>query len=371
VRGLVVRGGTTNGVYLDHDVHDVVIENNDISGWGHACNPVGFCGELDAGVRAADGGTFSRITVQRNNIHDPRGNANDYCEPSESSLTDHPIGPRAVALPDDATNNVIRYNDVHGSLDHSFNDGMGENDNSSTNGFPNADTDIYGNYITDVVDDGLEMEGADMNVRVWENYINRSFTGVSSAVDSVGPLYIFRNVYGHSQKCAREDGGYNTQGERGVFGKLGDFGGLGGGRRYYFHNTLLQIGGETGASFGPANYGGPMTNTVSRDNVWHTVGSPSCYAGGRDASNDLDYDLCTNEAVGPHSVEGVPIYAPGNGDSADVNGPSGMYQLAENSPGFHAGQVLPNFADDFGAQPDMGAQPSGGAKMEFGVKAYL
>ena len=57
-----------------------------------------------------------------------------------------------------------------------FNDSMGEVHNFSYDGFPNRDSDVYGNYISHCWDDGIEIEGANMNVRVWENYITMTFT---------------------------------------------------------------------------------------------------------------------------------------------------------------------------------------------------
>lgn len=36
-------------------------------------------------------------------------------------------------------------------------------------GFPGADTDIYGNYISHCAGDCLELEGGGMNVRIWNN----------------------------------------------------------------------------------------------------------------------------------------------------------------------------------------------------------
>jgi len=71
---------------------------------------------------------------------------------------------------------------------------MGADRNFSYEGYPNRDSDIYGNYVAYCWDDGLEIEGANMNVRVWGNYITETYHPIATASVSLGPLYIFRNV---------------------------------------------------------------------------------------------------------------------------------------------------------------------------------
>ena len=73
---------------------------------------------------------------------------------------------------------MIRHNEIF-STDgsHYFNDGIGGSDNFSTTGFPNADSDIYGNEISHVWDDAIEAEGGNRNVRIWGNYMDRTGTG--------------------------------------------------------------------------------------------------------------------------------------------------------------------------------------------------
>jgi hypothetical protein len=62
-------------------------------------------------------------------------------------------------------------------------------------------------------------------------------------------------------------------------------------------------------------------------------------------------------------VKGVPVYA--------SKRPAGDYSLDPASPGFDAGEVLPNFNDHFtGKAPDIGAFEAGSPPMEFGVDAY-
>lgn len=362
VRNFTVVGGD-QGILLDQGAHDVQINRNDITGWGPTCPTPGACGNMESGVSGAAGFTYSRVTVQRNKIHDPHYSANTWPEAG------HPKGPQGITLPPGSTNNVFRYNEITSSPAALFNDSMGNLDNFSTEGFPQADSDVYGNLITYTADDGLEMEGADMNVRVYGNFIDHTFTGVASASVSVGPLYVFRNVTAHSDNDPR-DPAVNGVGQ---FAKVDDSKpDASGGRRYVLNNTLLQPSDGAGIRGGIQATGGSnktILNTVSRNNLWNAPNQPYVYTYG--TGLDFDYDLSwivPNKPVGPHHVTGTPVFAAGGGDDA---GSSGLYALDPTSPGFDAGAVLPGFTDGFtGAAPDIGAMESGAAPMQFGVNAY-
>ena len=65
-----------------------------------------------------------------------------------------------------------------------FNDIFGGEDNFTLSGFPNADTDIYGNKLSHAWDDAIEAEGANRNVRIWGNYIDRTAIGIASSMAS-------------------------------------------------------------------------------------------------------------------------------------------------------------------------------------------
>jgi len=371
VRGLTIVGGT-NGVMLGTNANHVVIDGNDISGWGPTCATYGGCDDLQAGVGGRDTGSYSQITVQRNKIHNPNYGSNSWPE------SGHPTGPRGITMPSNAatTNNVFRYNEITGDLTHSYNDGMGNNNNFTTAGFPNADSDVYGNIVTNVMDDALEIEGANRNVRVWGNYIDQTFTGIATAYDAVGPLYIFRNVEDRSDYDPRAHGGYNTSSTWGYFGKLDDSAAEAGGRRYYLHNTTLQRPGAKGTDTAIYAAGGSriVANTVSRNNLWQVADGKRTYVFNTATNDDFDYDLTppdfsySGNPYGSHLVRGLPIFAAGNGNDS---GSGGMYQLAPNSPGYDAGAILPGFNDGFaGSAPDIGAQEAGAPRMEFGVNAY-
>jgi hypothetical protein len=375
VRGLTMKGAKQDAVRLLAGARDVVIEDNDISGWGRYSHSnsagwqIGIDG--DAGVRCESQQALERAIIQRNAIHHPRYGANSWS-------WGHPAGPQAVTFNYCGGNHVIRHNDIYSSAKQYFNDGIGGADNFTSTGFPNYDTDIYGNKISHAWDDAIEAEGGNRNVRIWGNYMDQTATGIATTVAHWGPVYIFRNVYNRSRQLSESA---PDSDDRNVFAKSGSGNGYGNGRRYVFHNTTLQAPPLPGSTltqgvgtglYGP-NSGQTLTNTVSRNNIWH-IWKPHWAsideAGG--SGNDLDYDLFNGNVNAYRGAEtngiiGTPIYQPGNGWSSEANG---MYQLAPASPGFDRGAKLPNFNDGFlGAGPDMGAHETGSPAMKFGVKA--
>jgi hypothetical protein len=385
VRGLTLKGARINGIELTKGAHDVIIEGNDVSGWGRYYTTSGGSNgwkigvDMDSGIRAscdksgADA-SLQRILIQRNRIHDPRYGANSWS-------WGHPAGPQGITFSYCGGNHVIRYNEITSSdPKHYFNDAIGGEDNFSATGFPNHDTDIHGNLISGVWDDGIEAEGGNRNVRIWGNYLDRTGTGIASTVTHHGPLYIFRNVYNRNRMMSER---VPDADDRGPFAKAGSSDKFGGGRRYVFHNTLLQAPPLPGAALtsgagsglqGQANQ--PLTNTVSRNNIWHIWKPhwPSVLQTPSGGGNDVDFDLYNgvieaNAGAEVHGIKGTPTYAAGHGWQS---GAGGLYQLAPSSPGYDKGMKIPNFNDDYrGAAPDMGAHEGGSPPMQFGVGAAL
>jgi len=354
VRRMTLKGAQQHGILISKDVHDVVIEDTDISGWGRTRDGT-YGTDMDSGIRAiCVNQELTRVTIQRNKIHDPRW-------PTNSWAVSHPWGAQAVTFSYCGGNNVYRWNEIDGGANH-FNDGMGGEDNYSTTGWPNADSDVYGNKVQNVWDDGLEIEGGNNNVRVWGNYVDNSGTGISSTLTSVGPLYIFRNVWNRNKflQTASCDSD-----ERQPMFKSGSSSGFANGRRYLFHNTMLQAQ-QSGCSYGlggAAGVGGTgndqlIHNTVSMNNIYHLWKPNSMvYQAGTDNTfqNDM-YNGSTGTAV-VSGINATPQYLAGNGWQS---GDGGMYQLAPGTPGYDQGARIANFNDNFlGTAPDVGAAESG------------
>ena len=362
VRGFTLKGAQQHGILIDKNQHDVIIEDNDISGWGRTRD--GTWGtDMDSGIRAiCQNEELTRVTIQRNRIHDPRYSANSWA-------VAHPAGPQGITFSYCGGNNVYRWNEIYSTNGNHYNDGMGGEDNFSTAGFPNKDSDLYGNHIENAWDDGMEIEGGDQNVRVWGNYLNNTGTGISSTIDSVGPLYIFRNVWNRNQFI---QGAPHDQDQRQPLFKDGSSADFGDGRRYLFHNTMLQAA-EAGSQYGlggGAGVGGTgdtqlVHNTVSMNNIYH-LWKPNSMVYQVGSDNEFRNDMY-NGSAGTAVIGGInatPVYAPGNGWQSEAGG---QYALAAGTPGYDQGVRIPNFNDDFlGASPDVGAAEAGAPAMRFG-----
>jgi hypothetical protein len=368
LRGLTLKNAREHGIRIFEGCHDIVIEGCDISGWGRISED-GWGRNLDSAVYS-NAGDLERVIVQRNRIHHPRGDSNNWREnrprPGKRESY-HPEGAQGVYFSNSEGNHVIRYNTVWSDDDHQYNDIFGAGSNFSVRGFPNRDSDIYGNLLSHCWDDAIESEGANCNVRIWGNYTTECFVSIACASTSIGPLYVWRNV---SDVMRVAPGQWS-----GGFLKTSDK--VGGGRIFVFHNTILQpariVDGSkisAGASLG-LGWGGPLVNVTSRNNILRAK-SVAIQDRAGDPPADYDYDLYTGALRTPerhesHGIKGEPIHVEGIG----LTNHRGRFELMPASPGYDAGLRLPNFNDGYTSQgPDLGAHEAGTAAMEFGVDAY-
>jgi len=186
-------------------------------------------------------------------------------------------------------------------------------------------------------------------------------------------VYVWRNVAGVGRQ---DDIQHWNDVSRGGFLKTKTDNG--GGKIYVFHNTLLQPEQPRGVVYPLGcgrglGWGGPMLNTMSRNNILHihNPGAPSIKdrtsVTYHDPLGDYDYDLCNGHiddipGAEPNGIDDVPIY--------DRNNGNGEFALDSFSPGYDAGVVIPNFNDNYnGSAPDIGAHEAGSPPMEFGVDA--
>ena len=364
VRNLTLKGAARDAIRIAPNVTNVVIEDNDISGWGRTRD--GRWGmDMDSGVRAVcTTPSLERVTIQRNRIHDPRW-------PSNSWSDGHPQGPQAISFSYCGGNHVIRHNEIYSAVNR-FNDAIGGEDNFSSTGFPNRDTDVYGNRISMAWDDGIEAEGGNTNVRIWGNYLDRIGVGIATTVTSQGPVYVFRNVWSRNQF---NQSSTSDADDRQPFFKSGSDSSLGHGRRYIFHNTMLQAT-QPGSSFplgGGAGVGGtgsaqPVTNTVSKNNIYHLYKSGSTvYQVGANTSFERDMSNGSWSVAVVNGINATPTYAAGNGWQSEAGG---QYQLAAGTAGHDQAVRIANFNDAFlGGAPDVGAAEAGSAPMKFGLAA--
>jgi hypothetical protein len=369
LRGFTIKNVKGDGIRINSG-HHIVIENCDISQWGSE-EERGFGLEMQACVYSKNK-DLHNVVIQRNKFHNPSWDSNSWAEDHfKDKKSRHPDGPQTIVFWECEGNNVIRYNECWSDPDHYFNDIIGGARNGSYRGFPGRDSDIYGNYLANCWDDGIESEGGNQNVRIWNNYIENTMMVIANAATSIGPLYIWRNVAGRSYSPP----GSSYDLTHGYFMKMGYADGEQWmtGHMYVFNNTILQPNGEGANGLGGESK--VIKHCVSRNNILH-VREKDTHAISTDKKgsedNDFDNDLMSAARYPAdqekRGVKGVPIYVPGAGFKFETK--TGIFQLAPESPGLDQGEVIPNFADVFtGKAPDIGAHEAGNPPMVFGVKA--
>ncbi|MDF3129977.1 right-handed parallel beta-helix repeat-containing protein [Kiritimatiellaeota bacterium B1221] len=343
---VTVRGGQTQGVVVTKS-HHIRIRHCDIANWGdpgEVMEPLiprkGLYVDKDgkrinwqAGVMIASGA--SQVVVENNFIHAPNGTANSW-------QYGHPLGPQGVIMNNSEGNHVIRYNDIVGSEGHWWNDGIESMWNTRIKGGPYRDTDIYGNLIAFSNDDGTELDGGQMNVRYFNNWIQWAFCGISCAPNMAGPSYVFRNVFVLGDERNQVNFGF----------KMGGSKYKNQGLSLLFHNTVIS----SNAGLSTGHFGTGSSPIWSRNNAVH---ARVAYLKEDPAKEyDLDYDLVAAGSIIPdlmgnyeNAVWSVPQF---------VDAESGDYRLQAGSPGVDQAKRIPGINDDFeGVLPDMGAYENG------------
>ena len=197
---LTIRGNPYKHVIEVRDSSFVRLRNLDLSGWGRVGeqrfdrkgyihdpdHDNGHAINYDAAIWIG-GGAFGTV-VERSYVHDPLGRAHSW-------FYSHPAGPEAVMMDSPRGSTVIRWNDFVGSDDHRWNDAVEGTGNFSDVGGFNRDADVYGNFMAFCNDDCIEMDGAQRNVRNFDNRYESALCGVSIQGCMVGPSYVYRNAF--------------------------------------------------------------------------------------------------------------------------------------------------------------------------------
>ena len=343
IRGVSLKGARVHGIRIAPNLADVVIEHNDISGWGRIADD-GWGVDRDAGISSdnVENTGLRRIIIQYNQIHNPRANTNNWTQ-KRSNGNPHPAGPQSVSFNYTLGQLVIRGNKVYSDSAHYFNDCIGGGENFSfTSGFPGPDSDICDNQFSNGWDDAIESEGMNQNVRVYNNFIDLSYVAHGVSATSIGPLYVFRNITNRLQRSPAES--YNS----GYWFKSQGMIAYGG-RVYVYHNTMLTVQNDGGIS----DVGKVLSNTISRNNILRSAKRAVVDLTG-DPRTSCDYDLIDgsiltiNHAHEKNAIFAVPQF--------DTNAPIEHRGLLLHTPGQDGGVRIPNFNDNFkGKAPDMGA----------------
>ncbi len=372
LRGFELKNAGIHGVLIKEGVQNVVIEDCHITGWGRlgGARVWGIStGGMDSGIFAErDAG---HLVIQRNLIENPRSGSNDW----ESG---HPSGPQGISLQDSRGGNIIRYNTIRSTDDRGFNDGIGGSSNYSFKGSPNRDSDIYGNIVANCWDDAIESEGANMNVRIWSNYIHHTFVHIATAATSMGPLYIFRNVFGESRVSHQDpSGGMMIKTGMSYLTINGERVSTGLGYRFIFHNTALQPKGGLDVFSSHE-----LHNAVTRNNIFYSRGRTYPPDKGL-PTNDFKHDLTGGYLGGGmirtmflaserlewflaptmNRMEWGRVEYTRNGKTVAITDP----MVQAKNPALDTGVALPGFNDDYGGSaPDMGAFENGRPPLRFG-----
>lgn len=207
-----------------------------------------------------------------------------------------------------------------------------------------GDTDVYGNRVCDVGDDGLEPEGACVNDRFHGNTVRNCRNSVSLAPITVGPVWLLYNTLSEHRESGLK-----------VSNKTS-------GPVLMYHNTVVV----TRAGVNALSPWSPMKGFVLRNNILY--GTRYVLEDYWGLGPDMDWDALFTTDVNrfikwadvpyaalagfqevtgqePYGVQGDPLFQ-------DVA--NGDYRLRADSPALAKGLILDNINDDWGQSPNIG-----------------
>ena len=334
IDGLTLRGGKENSIRVRHS-QNIVIRNCDIAKFGRVGIQKPHRGgeyyiknkilNSDAGVWAQN---VKNLLIENNFIHDPNGFTNPW-------FYSHPTGPKAINA-GMVENGTVRFNDFIGGDVHRWNDAVECMDNSGTTGgfFRNAE--IYGNLFALSNDDGIELEGGEINTRFFCNRVESTLCGVSSGSCARGPSYIFNNLFWRGSDVF----GLNFMAFKNGHGIWNS------GKIFFFNNTATGYRSGTN-SISADEYRPRLDKMAAFNNIYamrETFGSPNGIF--KTAICEADYNLLFNpegENAASlrknfdrehHGVDGNPKFK----DAAN-----GDFTLKADSPAIGKGRSIPNF----------------------------
>ncbi|MDO5566299.1 MAG: right-handed parallel beta-helix repeat-containing protein, partial [Planctomycetia bacterium] len=345
-----IKGGRIHAFVLDY-CKNIKIINCDISGFGQVGKQrVDYDGKYympgskrglnnHAGVCLH---SCENILIERCYIHDPRGRANSW-------FYSHPAGPNAVFVFDTA-GLALRFNDFIGSDLKRWNDVVEGGSNGSNIGSVRRDAEICGNYLAFGNDDGMELDGGQINCCFFYNRVEGCLCGVSTAPCRVGPSWLFGNLF-----CNPGDE-FDLIGA----GMKNGYGHLGRGRLHFFNNTIHGYGTAFNSPGGPSEEYDAVAplrilKAVTRNNI-AVCNSFAASTFFEKLRSDFDYDLIKSYDSKPILESMRKINQEQHGIAANANfenASQGIFTLAPDSPARNAGTTVPNFAP--WSRPHLGA----------------
>jgi len=226
-------------------------------------------------------------------------------------------------------------------------------------------------------DDIIELDGSQNNVRCFNNRMEQTLCGISTAPNRQGPSYIFNNLIwnlgdenGSTGACVKNGGGdlYTH------------------GRQFFFNNTMYTSkncisGIGFGTSINRAKFFATTRNNIlvstqtPKEAKQANLGSSGSSGDGLSISdrektpeNDFNNDMLGNTST---SNGAGAIYAVTGSEANGIfalpewqDATSGVFTLKSNDKGIDKGVVIPNFSGSFrGKAPDMGALELGASSL--------
>jgi hypothetical protein len=374
---VIIDGGNTSGNMINFNnadyirISNITVQNAQRSLFyltsGSSGNIIEYCTLRDFGREQPDAGITLRgesnyNTIQNNTITSSRVADSDSTH-REAGISF--AGYTGWSYP--GIGNVVRYNQII-SVNFGISDGIGGLGNNTIIGGPYKDSDIYGNTIVAVGDDGIEAEGGGINVRIWDNTIEYPhYSALGLATVTIGPMYVFRNTC-YDLDFSAVKTGYNEAHD---------------GHTYLYHNSFYSTQMDTRTT-GIYNMGGSgyTRNFHSLNNILSGTSYQICLSStATHSSNSFNYDcLWSTDSSGDRLIQwNGTVYANSatkwsafqsatgqelNGVRANplyVSPSTGNLQLQSGSPCIDAGVILLGFNDINSPWPFNSSGPDIGA----------
>ena len=287
---------------------------------------------------AADQGNDTRI--ENNEVYDPRSSEWPWTAVKGSFMEGTGIIVRGHI------GALVHDNNVYSFFNGIYTGSSGALENSELA----FDADIYNNHIHEIIDDGLEPEGACINHRFRNNTVDKSYIGISIAPVTQGPTWVLRSTF------------TNFTGRGIKFADNSD------GIVLIYHNT----GWTNASNINGADLITSIHNVVMRNNIFRITGYSFAEVPTGSTANDWNYDnwfttrgstgphfkwenvnyntmaaLCTARGLECHGYENAPGFA---------NPTGGDFTLLSSSQNIDRGVLISGINDDFsGNAPDLGA----------------
>ena len=331
IEGFEMRFYNKRGVKAENASH-IVIRKNKI----HNVQVGVFVNWTDGEARGND------TRIEYNEIYDPPVNEWNWHDVKGSSMEGTGIvlrGHRGA---------IVRGNEIHNFFNGIYTGSSAQW--QMRNPELAFDVDVYDNYIYLISDDALEPEGACVNHRFRDNFINSTFVGVSLAPVTMGPTWVLGSTFAN----------YTERGIKWAYNSNGHV--------LIYHNTFwTQAQDIAGMDFITPAHNAILRNNIFENNGyavyevrtgsstqnwdynnWHSTHSPIIKWENRNYATLTEFCTTTGLDCNSHA-EASGLQNPNAGD----------FRLNSSSINIDRGVFIPGINDNFYATaPDIGAYES-------------